>query len=512
MVLGTLDLDVHNKIAGDETECESLLLDRLALKLDAQSSTPLYRQLSQQLQDFIRTMKLMPGELLPSTRELASALKISRKTVCRCYEELLCQGFIQSESGVGTFVSSGILSGGSATEELDCKAVERKLTNYAHSLLNRSMEPTNQGDHPELHFGAPPVSELPLSAWRQVLLKQLRNTEFSQFYYDTEPFGYLPLRTALCSYLLRSRALKCEPEQLILFSHALSPLRLFAKIVVEQGDTVVVENPGFPFAREVFAASGATVIPVNVDDEGLRVQELEAIRESVKLVYVTPSHQDPTGAMMTLSRRTELLHWARTNNCLILEDDYDCELRYTGSQLPALMALDHSENVVYLGDMWKTMFPLVNIGYLVIPKGLIDVFTKVQSLSWAKFSTSLPFFDQLAVTEFLEEGFFERHVRKTRSTYAGRYRNLIVGLTRYFSGRIEYAKESASMQLLVRFDATLSDLKISETARAAGLAVVSTRSYYCDCSVQNEFLIAFVMHDEAEMMGRLKNWASLLFG
>ncbi|CAN5669783.1 PLP-dependent aminotransferase family protein [soil metagenome] len=489
-----------------------ILVDKLAFKLDSKSKQPLYVQLSERLQKLIADMELMPGQLMPSTRTLAVALAVSRKTVCRCYDELLSRGLIKSESGVGTFVSSKpvLFNDSLDRPETEKQFAQRRLTKYAEDLIACSVEPSHQGDLPELHFGAPPVSELPVKAWRQVMLTQLRNNDLSQFYYDTEPFGYLPLRTAIAAYLRRSRALHCQPDQIVVFSHALSPLRLFAQIIVESGDAVVVENPGFPFARKIFESLGAKLIPVAVDEHGMCVDQLHKLSETVRVIYVTPSHQDPTGAMMTLARRKQLLEWAKANNCLILEDDYDCEFRYTGTTLPALMALSDAENVVYVGDMWKTLFPLINIGYLVLPRNLLPVFNRAQSLSWTKASTSLPFFDQLAVAAFMNEGFFERHVRKTKATYASRYRNLILGITRYFGERVEYAKDCGSMQLLIRFKLPGNDATILKTANDAGLALISTKSYYLSGAVEKEFLLAFVMLDESEMMARLERWAGLL--
>ncbi|MDZ4834377.1 MAG: PLP-dependent aminotransferase family protein [Candidatus Melainabacteria bacterium] len=491
-----------------------VLCRRLACKLDAESEMPLYRQLSDRLQELIADLEFMPGELMPSTRALASALGISRKTVCRCYEDLLSRGFIKSQSGVGTFVGFGTLSPENTKDSTPSsdRAVGRRLTKYAETLMACAIEPSNQGDLPELHFGAPPVSELPIKAWRQVLLAQLRNSDLTQFYYDTEPFGYLPLRTAIASYLMRSRALRCKPEQIVVFSHALSPLRLFAQLVIEAGDSVVVENPGFPFARKVFESLGAKLIPVPVDQDGMCVDELDRIDETVRVIYVTPSHQDPTGAMMSLARRKQLLDWAKAKNCLILEDDYDCEFRYTGSTLPALMALADGENVVYVGDMWKTLFPLINVGYLVLPANLVDVFSRAQSSGWTKASTSLPFFDQLAITAFMNEGFFERHLRKTKATYASRYRNFVLGITRFFGGVVEYAKDSGGMQVLIRFKIPASAVEILKTAKDAGLSLIPTQPYYVDGGVEKEFLLAFVMLDESEMMVRLERWAACLKG
>ncbi|MBX9670884.1 MAG: PLP-dependent aminotransferase family protein [Candidatus Obscuribacterales bacterium] len=503
-----MDVPENQSILEQDRQCASRI--QFLLRISPRLPVPIYRQLFDQLKAAIENLQLMPGELLPSSRELASVLGVSRKTISRCYEELLSQGFITSESGVGTFVRQLAKTDSPPT---DAKLIAgSRLTEYAERLLSYPSGPTNQGEFPELHFGAPPPEELPIKTWRQVLLKQLRECDLTQVYYDTDPFGYLPLRSALASYLFRSRALVCDPEQLIVFSHALSPLKLFAQIVIEQNNSVVVENPGFPFARRLFSSLGAQIIPVGLDGGGLRVEELQSIPEKPSLIYVTPSHQDPTGAMLILERRTQLLNWAKDHDCLILEDDYDCEFRHAGSTLPALMALDRNETVAYIGDMWKTLFPLINIGYLVLPKGLVDIFRHAQSLSWTKISTSLPFYDQLAITEFINDGHFERHVRKTKTTYANRYRNLVLGLTRFFGDVVTWANESGGMQLLVKFNTEINDAIVIETAKLAGLSVIPTTSYYCEQPADREFLIAFVMLEEDDMTTRLERWARLLRG
>ena len=176
------------------------------------------------------------------------------------------------------------------------------------------------------------------------------------------------------------------------------------------------------------------------------------------------------------------------------------------------MVLDGNDSVVYIGNLWKTLYPLVNIGFLVLPSGLIEPFKKIQSLAWVKSSTSIPFLEQTTLTDFINEGLLERHIRKTRLIYAGRYRNLITGLTRFFDNEVDYEDESGSMQLLIRFDPSLAESKILESARRVGLPVVRSKPYYCNNAPVNEFLISFVSLNENEMLNRLEQWSSCLFG
>ncbi len=488
------------------------LTQKLTQSIDHESNKPLYLQLGDKFKELISKTELMPGELLPSSRELAEALGLSRKTVSRCYEDLLSIGYVKVEKGIGTFVSSENRARTTSSEVIEeVLSSNKPHSRYAKALMKYSLEPTNQGDLPELHFGAPPASQLPVKAWRKIMLEQIRNSEQNEFYYDTEAFGYLPLRQAIASYLTRSRALNCDADQVIVFSHALSPLRLFAQIAVDSDDIVAMEEPGFPFARKVFESLGAKIIPIPLDEQGLSIHHLERLTsKTIRVIYVTPSHQDPSGVVMSLERRKQLLAFAKKHQCLIVEDDYDCEFRYTGSNLPSLMALDDGNSVVYMGDMWKTLFPLINIGYMVLPKALVEVFKKAQSLAWTKASTSLPYFDQLAVTAFMNEGYFERHLRKTKAIYASRYRNLILGITRFFGQQVDYAKDSGSMELMIQFKLPFSEAEILNTARESGLSLISTQPYYINKTVKSEFLLAFVMLEESEMLNRLEIWAQRL--
>lgn len=484
-----------------------LLISRLGIRLEAERG-PLHRQLFDQFRNLIFSLQLMPGELLPSTRELAAALKISRKTVSRVYDDLTSQGFIHSKTGIGTFVCRIPPEVASPVQKKSKLTVAAcPLSTYGERLMHdSSWEPTHQGELPELHFGAPPADRLPVASWRKALLKVLRELDLAAIDYDTDPFGYYPLRRAIASYLGRARALRCQPEQLIVFSNALSHLRLLSRMLVDQGTPVAVENPGFPFARRIFGSLGADLIPIDVDDDGIKLDALRSI-QSPKIVYVTPSHQDPTGVVLSLPRRQELLEWASKNHCLIVEDDYDCEFRYTGTRIPALAAMDKSESVIYLGDFWKTLFPIVNVGYVVLPVPLVDVFKKAQSLGWTKENTSLPMLDSLCLKEFIDEGSYENHIRRTREIYARRYRNLVTSLARCFGNTIQLGKDSGGMQVLLRTSLPHRDATIRNAAADAGLALIPTQTYYFGRRVEREFLLSFVIYDESRMTACVEAWA-----
>ncbi|MBI2811783.1 MAG: PLP-dependent aminotransferase family protein [Candidatus Melainabacteria bacterium] len=471
----------------------------------------LHRNLFEKIRSLIVSLQLVPGELLPSTRELAMALKVSRKTVARAYDDLTSQGYIHSKSGIGTFVRRIPPEIADAQRTSDHPVMVYPLSKFGESLTPTiSVEPTHQGELPQLHFGAAPVEQLPLASWRKTLLKILRELDFKAIDYDTDPFGCYPLRQAIATYLWRSRSLRCEPEQVIVFSNALGHLRLLSRMLVDAGTPVAVENPGFPFARRVFGALGADLIPIDVDEQGIRVDALRSLESPIRIVYVTPSHQDPTGVVLSLSRRQELIDWARESRCLIIEDDYDCEFLHTGSRVPSLAALDKSQNVVYLGDFWKTLFPIVNVSYMVLPTALVNAFQQVQSLSWTKENTNLPMLESLCLSEFIDVGDYESLIKRTREIYARRYRNLVASITRNFGAYMRLGRESGGMQVLLRTSVPQSDSVILSAAAEAGLALIPTQIYYFERRVEKEFLLSFVLHEESQMTGCIEAWAKNL--
>ncbi len=470
----------------------------LPFTLDLKSETALYKQLSDRLKEAISQLKLMPGQMMPSTRELADQLHISRATVLKSYDELLSQGYLKTVDGIGTFVSQdapGTRTPVPAQQQL----ASLRLSNYANSILTLSPKAGTQADFKELNYGAAPPDLLPLKQWRQNLLRRLRDLNLTDIEYSTEVFGFRPLREALAEYLMRARALQCTADQILVFSGPLHPHDLVTRLLLNPGDTACVENPGFPFARHVLTSHGVNLTPIPVDENGIRVEIIENSGTPPQLVYVTPSHQDPTGALMSLDRRRRLLHYAFKNRIAIIEDDYDCEFRYSGAQLPALHGLDERGLVFYISSFWKTLFPIVNVGILVIPESMIELFTRAQSLTETNVSTDFPLLEQFALMDLITEGHYERHLRKILQVYAKRRQALIFALNKHLRELLIIPKESAGMHMIVRFKSNLEDAQLAELARECGLPAVSTAHYYMQDPVRGEFIIPFGHVTEAKI-------------
>lgn len=480
----------------------------LPFTLDEKSEVALYKQLSDRLKESISQLKLMPGQMMPSTRELADHLHISRATVLKSYEELLSQGYLKTVDGIGTFVSQD--APGTRPQVPTQESAALKLSNYANSLLSLNPKAATQADFAELNYGAAPPDLLPLRQWRQNLLRRLRELNLSDVHYSTEVFGFRPLREALAEYLMRARALHCSADQILVFSGPLHPHDLVTRLLLNPGDTACVENPGFPFARNVLTSHGVNLMPIPVDENGMRVELLENSGTPPQLVYVTPSHQDPTGALLSLDRRRRLLHYAFKNRIALIEDDYDSEFRYSGSQLPALHGLDERGLVFYISSFWKTLYPIVNVGILVIPESMIDLFTRAQSLTETNVSTDFPLLEQYALTDLITEGHYERHLRKIAQIYGKRRQALIYALNKHLRGLLTITKESAGMHMIVRFKTTLDDVELTHLARSCGLPAVSTNHYYTSDSQKGEFIIPFGHVTETKIHESVEKLAELL--
>ncbi len=485
---------------------------QFVLSLPAHSNQPVYKQVSEALRQAILTGRLRPGEKLPSTRDLADSANVSRFTVIRSYEELASQGYIQTISGSGTFVNKEIpreyTTFALATSELEERAAKPvRLSDYGKRVFaSPIIEPSNAELFPELNYGAPSLEQLPLNRWREVLNKSARFQDNSLFDYTSDPFGYAPLREAITGYLIRSRSVKCLPDQIAIFSGAQSALDLIGRMLLNPGDVVAVENPGFPGARRSLATHDVKIVPIPIDNNGLIVERLYQQQEHVKLVYITPSHQDPTGVVMSLPRRLELLKWAETTGGIILEDDFDSEFRYGEKPVPALQGLDEHDNVIYLATFWKVLFPVVRMGFTVLPHRLVQPMYRAKSLVERDF----PLLEQRALTDFINEGHLERHIRRTRSMYAKRRAALVQALTRLFRKRITVSDVSAGMHMIVTFVGDVDDDQILRSTRAARLPMVSTNNHYVMDHKRHEYMIGFAHGDEEQIIAAVERFAQEL--
>lgn len=500
-------------------------LDRLKLAgcLDKSSFVPLQRQLSDRLRRAIIDAQLSPGQALPSARELARLLNVSRSTILRSYEDLASQGYIVSVPGLGSRVNPHLPGRGAAHELAPSSSPARSgrvvFSQYGQRLLQmsqvRTQEPgtatsgrraADECHVPQLNYGGPAIDLAPLSEWKRTLERNCRFKDLTRLEYSREPFGYAPLRAAYAAYLARARAVRCSTDQVAVFSARELRLDLLCTILIEPGDCVVTEEPGWPSCRQRFASHGAVVVPVPVDLEGLQVDRLIALNQKVKFVYVLPSYSEPSGVALSLARRRQLLDWAEQSGTFIIEDDYASEYRYEGNPLPSLPSLqgiDSGDRVIYLSCPWKVLFPVVRLGFLVVPKRLVEGLSAAKAL----IENDLPLIDQFALTDFINEGHLERHIRKTRPIYGRRRQALVRSLQRHFGDRLSVSQQCTGFELMVRFDMDIPDDEMLRIASDNQIPLVSTRSYYTGPSRPGEFIMAFAQFDEEsieKMVARLK--------
>jgi GntR family transcriptional regulator/MocR family aminotransferase len=457
---------------------------RTAIAIDSRSATPLHRQIYDAWRGDILTGRFRRGERVPSTRELAAALKVARATVAQAYEQLLAEGYLHATRGSGTFVCREL-----PDELLQPKPVARasakpasqvKLSRFGARLTEDfRYAPESPGSICFARW-TPDLERFPLTIWRKLVLRALRQASRANLGYSREPQGIESLRVEIAAYVARSRAVRCTPEQVVVLSGSQQALDFCARLLTEPGDEVAFENPGYLGTRRIFEAHGLKLRPARIDNEGIAIRDLG--RKS-KLAYVTPSHQFPTGLAMSLPRRLELLSWARTHGAIVVEDDYDSEYRYSGPPLPALQGLADDVPVIYCGTFSKVMFPALRIGYVIVPEQLAAAFRRAKWIN----DRHTPTLEQLALAEFLGEGHLDRHVRRMRRLYGHRREVLVDALTRHFGGDAAVCGDAAGMSVMVRF--AVADIAANATRKK--VQIVSTAPYYLGKAPANEFLLGF---------------------
>jgi GntR family transcriptional regulator/MocR family aminotransferase len=477
------------------------------LELDGEG--PLHQQAYRGLRRAILAGALRPGARLPATRALAREAGLSRNTLLQAYRQLLDEGYAVARSGSGTRVASALpeeLLQAPARDAARAAAAGRrdaapKLSRQAARMLALSPRAGLAWSMPRRHlpydfrYGEPAFADLPLETWCRLLGRRARRAPAARLSYG-EPGGAPELRRALAAYLRRARGVVCTPEQVIVTQGSQQAIDLAARVLVDPGDRVALEEPhytGFSFA---FGAWGAELVPVRVDAQGLRVAELPAGR-GVRGVCVTPSHQFPTGGILPLERRLALLAWAERHGAFVLEDDYDGEYRYAGRPVPSLQGLDRAGRVLYLGTASKLLFPALRLGWLVAPESL----ARALVLAKAYNDTGSATLEQLVLADFIEGGHLERHVRRARVRNAARREALHAAVERHLAGAAELAGTRAGLHGLLWLPelraARESELRQRCAARGVGLYPV--RPYYTRPPRRAGFVLGYAALSEAEI-------------
>jgi GntR family transcriptional regulator / MocR family aminotransferase len=473
-----------------------------AIALDRSAAKPLYRQICDGYRAAIVERRLTAGQRLPSTRTLAAELEISRIPVLNAFDQLLAEGYFESRVGSGTFVSSTVPDdAGSPPRSTARLGVRRPRTRAVARrpdvLLRSTREPWLQG------FGAfrmsePALDHFPFRIWSRLVTRHSRGARRDALNYGS-PLGDLPLRQALAAYLGMARAVRCEAEQIMVVSGSQQALEITARVLLDPRDPVWVEEPGYGGARDALAMAGARLVPVPVDHEGLDVGAGIRMCRRARAALVTPSHQYPLGATMSASRRLQLLDWAHTAGSWIIEDDYDSEYRYESQPIAALQGLDRHARVVYLGTFSKVLFPALRVGYLVIPGDLVRRFAAVREAM----DICPPALNPAVLADFIGEGHFARHLRRTRLLYRERRSALVEGLRRHLGRRLRVVGAEAGIHLVALCDRP-GDRSISRRAARDGLWAMPLSACYLGRPVRHGLVLGYGGTRVEEMPGAVQ--------
>lgn len=443
----------------------------------------LHHRLYRGLRAAILDGRLPPHARLPSTRLLARELCVSRNVVVDAFAQLSSEGYIEGRLGSGTYVSAMLPEPGRALDRdrasTPTQPIELKLSRHAREVLSlRPLpapgEPRKQRLPYDFRYSQPALEDFPHATWSQLVVQRAQRMSTRTMAYGRAR-GFGPLREAITDHLRRSRGVDVTVGQLIIVNGTQQALDLVARMLVDRGDRVVVEEPCYQAARHAFLGVGARLAPIPVDAGGLDVTALPR-GQSVRLAYVTPSHQFPLGGVMPLGRRLELLRWAEHCGAYVLEDDYDGEFRYEQAPVEALQGLDRAGRVLYVGSFSKVLFPSLRIAYLVVPTPLVPAATALKFLG----DTATATFEQEVLAEFIASGHFERHLRRMRVLYAARRRVMLEALHEAFGERVEVVGAQAGLHVVIYLRGVEEDAVAELIARAAaaGVGIYPVAPYY----------------------------------
>jgi GntR family transcriptional regulator / MocR family aminotransferase len=488
------------------------------IAVDRKAAKALHTQIYDAYRTAIVTGSLRPRQRIPSTRVLATELGVSRFPVLNAYAQLLAEGYFESRVGAGTVVSSLLpeqLTSSGPTSSGPTRSAPAKAQFAAPGSGARRV-----ARHPNLRrfqrfpwfqrqgaFGVGQVAfnQFPLHIWSKLVARRCRNMKAESFQYGDRT-GFRLLRETLASYLRTARSLHCEAAQVMIVAGSQQALEISARVLLEPGSSVWVEQPGYRLAQDAFVLNGCNLVPVPIDEEGLDVAAGIRRCPEARAALVTPSHQYPLGVTMSASRRFQLLEWAQAMGSWIIEDDYDSEYRYESLPIASLQGLDASARVIYVGTFSKVLFPALRLGYLVIPPDLIEAFLTVR---WAM-DLGPPSFYQEVLADFIGEGHFARHIRRMRVLYRERRSALVDSIREELGTMVEVLGGEAGMHLTVTLPNQIHDLEIAERAARENLWLWPLSPNYLGEATRSGFVLGFGGTEVAEIPGAVRKLRGLL--
>lgn len=455
-------------------------MDMLMFQLEKKSPIPLYEQLYKEIKKSIIAGTIPLNTKLPSKRKLAEFLSISQTTIELAYAQLLAEGYISSQPRIGYFVEK--------VEEL--AYIEAKHTIFP--LIKEQPSKITIDFHP----GHIDTASFPFTSWRKYA-KDAIDYHKRDLLLIGSPQGELTLREEIATYLYQSRGIQCSPEQLVIGSGTEQLLPIIMKLI---GDDHVygIENPGYILTHHIFNQYSQKIVPIDVDKDGMIVQNLE--KSDANIAYVTPSHQFPTGAILSASRRAQLLKWAaEQENRYIIEDDYDSEFRYVGKPISSLLSMDHRESVIYLSTFSKSLMPSLRIAYFVLPISLLtrykDIFTY--------YSSTVPRFEQHILSQFMKDGHFSKHLNRMRKIYRKKIEKLTEVLSHY-SPTVQISGEQAGMHIVLSVFLEQSTDELTAMAHQHNIRITPINHYRMTATTSNssqkDFLLGFGGIDDNEII------------
>jgi GntR family transcriptional regulator/MocR family aminotransferase len=458
--------------------------------VDRKAESPLHKQIYDGFRAAILRRELRPGQRIPSSRELADELRVSRFPVLNAYAQLLAEGYFESRVGAGTFVSASLPEQKMSVTLPSEMAVQtpsgpRPVARRSFHYPDFDTPAANRG------WGAfgvhqPDLDQFPFQIWSSLVTRHSRNPHAHAIHY-INPLGSERFREAIADYLRTARGVKCDKNQIMIVSGSQQALYITARVLFDPGDSVWIEEPGYRLQRSVLTSAECRLVPIPVDSEGMDVAAGIRTRRKAKAAFVTPSHQYPLGATMSASRRLQLLNWAQYSGAWIIEDDYDSEFRYESLPIASLHGLDVNSRVIYIGTFSKVLFASLRIGYIVIPPDLVERFIAVRHV----LDIFPPYLFQEVLSDFINEGHFTRHLRKMRQVYGEKRTTLVNSLRGEFGKVLEIHGAEAGMHLTVTLPEGWNDIEIGLKAARDRLWLWPLSKSYVGGKFRPGFILGF---------------------
>jgi GntR family transcriptional regulator / MocR family aminotransferase len=476
---------------------------QLAIPL-SRGGEPLFRQVYRGIRQAVLTGAISAGERLPSTRDLAVQLGISRTVVLLAYEQLLVEGFVDGRRGSGTFISQELARIPARSRRSLARLRLSRLGNAVSASAATVNTPLPRLLVPRYNFiyGRSDLATFPLAVWRRLLLRQALESSMRRFEYGSAQ-GSKELRAEICAHLRRSRSVVCDLDEVIVVNGSQQAIDLVIRVLVDPGDPVALEEPHYDGIREALRAAGARLRPVPVDREGL---DPDRLPNDARLMFVTPSHQFPTGAILPLQRRLALLDWARRQNAVIVEDDYDGEFHYDGRPLESLQGLDREGRIVYIGTFSRTIYPSVRIGYLIAPVSLVSALTAAKWLSDLH-SSSL---EQQTLADFMAGGMYERHLRQLRRRNTSRRTALLEAIDEYCGDRVVVTGQGAGAHVALWPRKKVVEQAVVSAAARKGVGINGTAHCWLTQPARPGFILGYAQLGEQEIRDGIRLLGQIL--